>query len=77
VEYLCFIGEVELTKNEFEIVRLNNILIKEKANEMLNEKFETKYYPPFKKHENNIYNELICILLYNSIFYITRFYNSA
>jgi hypothetical protein len=42
-EYLKIIGETELQKNKFKIVNLNNIPAKEKATEILNEKYEEEF----------------------------------
>ena len=42
-EYLEIIGETELQKNKFKIVKLNNVPAKEKATEILNEKYETEF----------------------------------
>ena len=41
-EYLQIIGENELKKNKFQLVELNNIPAKEKATEILNEKYEAE-----------------------------------
>ena len=42
-EYLKIIGETELQKNKFKIVNLNNVPAKEKATEILNEKYEAEF----------------------------------
>ena len=42
-EYLKIIGETELPKNKFKIVNLNNVPAKEKATEILNEKYDTEF----------------------------------
>ena len=42
-EYLKIIGETELRKNKFKIVNLNNVPAKEKATEILNEKYEAEF----------------------------------
>jgi hypothetical protein len=42
-EYLKIIGETELQKNKFKIVKLDNVPAKEKATEILNEKYETEF----------------------------------
>lgn len=42
-DYLKLIGEENLPKNKFQIVELNNIPAKEKANEIENEIIETKF----------------------------------
>ena len=40
---LKIIGETELQKNKFKIVNLNNVPAKEKATEILNEKYEAEF----------------------------------
>ena len=42
-EYLKKITETELPKNKFKIIELNNIPAKEKATEILNEKYEAEF----------------------------------
>jgi hypothetical protein len=42
-EYLKIIGETELQKNKFKIVKLDNVPAKEKATEILNEKYEAEF----------------------------------
>ena len=42
-EYLKIIGETELQKNKFKIVNLNNVPAKEKATEILNEKYDAYF----------------------------------
>ena len=42
-EYLEIIGETELQKNKFKIVNLNNVPAKEKATEILNEKYDSEF----------------------------------
>lgn len=42
-EYLKIIGEAELQKNKFKIVKLDNVPAKEKATEILNEKYESEF----------------------------------
>jgi hypothetical protein len=42
-EYLEIIGETELQKNKFKIVNLNNVPAKEKATEILNEKYDAYF----------------------------------
>ncbi|QKJ63217.1 hypothetical protein [Flavobacterium sp. M31R6] len=42
-EYLKIIGETELQKNKFKLVQLNNVPAKEKATEILNEKYEAEF----------------------------------
>ncbi|WP_395060205.1 hypothetical protein [Flavobacterium sp.] len=42
-DYLKIIGETELQKNKFKIVNLNNVPAKEKATEILNEKYDSEF----------------------------------
>lgn len=42
-EYLKIINETELQKNKFKLVKLNNVPAKEKATEILNEKYEVEF----------------------------------
>lgn len=55
-EYLKIIGETELQKNKFKIVNLNNVPAKEKATEILNEKYD-EYFDSsirFKKKPSDL-----------------------
>ena len=42
-EYLKIINETELPKSKFKVVKLDNVPAKEKATEILNEKYEDDY----------------------------------
>ncbi|MBF4519410.1 hypothetical protein IRZ71_23960 [Flavobacterium sp. ANB] len=65
-EYLNIIGEKELQKNKFKITELNNIPAKEKATEILNEKYEETFNDSIKlKKINNLTdNELTDLIEY-------------
>lgn len=58
-EYLKIINETELPKNKFKIVELNNVPAKEKATEILNEKYDTYFDSSirFKKKPSDL-NEI-------------------
>ena len=66
-DYLEIIGETELQKNKFKIVNLNNIPAKEKATEILNEKYDTEFDNSirFKKKPSDLTeNELENLIKY-------------
>ncbi|RKR05200.1 hypothetical protein C8C83_4532 [Flavobacterium sp. 90] len=65
-EYLSIIGEKELQKNKFKITELDNIPAKEKATEILNEKYEEPFNDSLKfKAINNLTdNELAELIEY-------------
>lgn len=57
-EYLKIINETELPKNKFKIVELNNVPAKEKATEILNEKYDAYFDSSirFKKKPSDLNN---------------------
>ena len=59
-EYLKIINETELPKSKFKVVKLDNVPAKEKATEILNEKYEDDYDSSikFKKPSDLNENEL-------------------
>jgi hypothetical protein len=66
-EYLEIIGETELQKNKFKIVNLNNVPAKEKATEILNEKYDSEFDDSirFKKKPSDLTdNELENLIKY-------------
>lgn len=72
-DYLKIIGETELQKNKFKIVNLNNVPAKEKATEILNEKYDSEFDISirFKKKPSDLTdNELDNLIkYYNEIDY--------
>lgn len=72
-DYLKIIGEIELQKNKFKLVKINNIPAKEKATEILNEKYEADFDTSirFKKNPSDLTDfELENLLeFYNDIDY--------
>lgn len=76
-EYLEIIGETELRKNKFKIVNLNNIPAKEKATEILNEKYDSEFDNSirFKKKPSDLTeNELENLIKYYNEIDFTEMY---
>ncbi len=75
-EYLNIIGEKELQKNKFKIAELNNVPAKEKAKEILNEKYEGTFDDSikFKKINDLTDNELTDLIEYYTEMDFTEMY---
>jgi hypothetical protein len=56
-EYLEIIGEKELQKNKFKIIELNNIPAKERATEILNEKYDETFDDSIKFKKPDILSD--------------------
>jgi hypothetical protein len=76
-DYLKIIGETELQKNKFKIVNLNNVPAKEKATEILNEKYDSEFDISirFKKKPSDLTdNELDNLIKYYNEIDFTEMY---